>query len=154
MSSSGKTCCLWPTKWNDQNAPLRNIHNQLGYPMYYQPSWLHLNLRTSYPWPDHHPDIILLIQGATHKFNIHVEHPHTKILDFDDQSDNSKRTINPSHDGIDSILHLHVPTDQAQAPKTQSCWPMWRISLIVNQSTRTWLRQFIHRCSRLRALVT
>jgi len=32
-----------------------------------------------------------------------MEHPHTKILDYDDQSDNSKRTINPSHDGTDSI---------------------------------------------------
>ena len=51
--------------------------------MYYQPSQLHLVLRTSYLRPDHHPDIILFIQGATHKFNINMEHPYTKILDFD-----------------------------------------------------------------------
>ena len=94
---------------------------ELGYLMYYQPSQLHLVLRTSYLRPDHHPDIILLIQGATHKFNINMEHPYTKILGFDDQSDNSKGTINPSLDGIDSILHLHVPTDQAQVPNSQSC---------------------------------
>ena len=50
-----------------------------------------------------------------------MEHPYTKILDFDDQSDNSKGTINALVDGIDSILHLHVPTDQARVPNSQSC---------------------------------
>ena len=93
---------------------------ELGYLMYYQPSRLDFVLRTSYLKPDHHPDIILLIQGATHKFNINIEHPYTKILDFDDQSDNSKGTINPLVDGIDSILHLHIPTNQARVHNSHS----------------------------------
>jgi len=29
MSLSRKDCCLRPTKWKDQNAPLCNIHNQV-----------------------------------------------------------------------------------------------------------------------------